>query len=106
MPVLALNLFDVSDRSEYLEYARHSVKELRSHGGRVVSLGKFRDTVQGELSPRSVLILVEWESIEAFDSYLNDVNLADLHPHRENGTKNYIWQLFDKLDDLKSILKH
>ena len=34
MPVYALNLFDVSDRDEYLEYARRSVKEVYSHGGR------------------------------------------------------------------------
>ncbi len=105
MPVYALNLFDVSDRDEYLEYARRSVKEVHSHGGRLVSLGKFREAVQGELSPRSVLILVEWESKEAFDSYRNDFSLSDLHPHRENGTTNYIWHLFDKLEDLKPILK-
>lgn len=105
MPVFALNLFDVSDRDEYLQYARRSVQEVRSHGGRVVSLGKFRESVQGEISPRTVLILVEWRSKESFDSYCNDPDLADLHPHRENGTSNYIWHLFDKLDDLRPILK-
>ena len=105
MPVFALNLFDVSDRNEYIEYARRSGQEVRSHGGRLISLGKFREAVEGEISPRSVMILVEWESIEAFNSYRNDPNLADLHPHRENGTKNYIWHLFDKLEDLKLILK-
>lgn len=105
MPVFALNLFDVSVRSEYLEYARRSTKEVGLHGGKVISLGKFSEAVQGEISPRSVLILVEWESKDAFDSYRNDPSLADLHPHRENGTTNYIWHLFDKLDDLRPILK-
>lgn len=105
MPVYALNLFDVSNHDEYLAYARRSAKEVHSHGGRIISLGKFRETVQGDLSPRSVLILVEWDSKEAFDSYRNDPNLCDLHPHRENGTTNYIWHLFDKLEDLKPILK-
>ncbi len=105
MPVYALNLFDVADSDEYLEYSRRSVKAVGLHGGRVISLGKFRETIQGEQLPRNVLILVEWESKDAFDSYLNDPALADLHPHREKGTTNYIWQLFDKLDDLRLILK-
>ena len=104
-PVYALNLFNVSHREEYLAYSRRSAKEVTSHGGRVVALGKFREAAVGEIVPRSVLILVEWESKEAFDSYCNDPLLADLHPHRRNGTTDYIWHLFDKLEDLRPLLK-
>jgi len=104
-PVYALNLFDVSNKEEYLAYSRRSVKEVQAHGGRVVALGKFRENIVGELEPRSVLILVEWASREAFENYCNDPYLKDLHPHRINGTSNYIWQLFDKLSDLRPILK-
>ena len=70
-----------------------------------VALGKFREAATGSIEPRSVLILVEWESKEAFDSYCSEPNLADLHPYRTNGTDKYIWHLFDKLEDLRSILK-
>ncbi|WP_116364281.1 DUF1330 domain-containing protein [Parahaliea mediterranea] len=105
MPVYALNLFDVADRDEYLAYARRSTAEVERHGGHVVALGKFHEAVQGDISPRSVLILVEWESRQAFDNYRADPTLHDLHPHRENGTRSYIWHLFDKLDDLRPILK-
>ena len=104
-PVYALNLFDVSNKEEYLAYSRRSTKEVQAHGGRVVALGKFRETATGDIEPRSVLILVEWESREAFESYRNDPVLQDLHPHRINGTRNYIWPLFDKLTDLRPILK-
>jgi len=104
-PVYALNLFDVSSREEYLAYARRSATEVTAHGGRVVALGKFRETVAGEIPPRTVLILVEWASREAFEGYCSDPQLADLHPHRVNGTTNYIWHLFDKLEDLRPILK-
>jgi uncharacterized protein (DUF1330 family) len=104
-PVYALNLFDVANRDEYLAYARRSVHEVHAHGGRVLALGKFREAATGELAPRAVLILVEWASKEAFESYRDDPALADLHPHRINGTRNYIWHLFDKLDDLRPILK-
>ena len=31
--------------------------------------------------------------------------LADLHPHREAGTMRYVWHLFDKLEDLRPLLK-
>lgn len=104
-PVYALNLFDVSNKEEYLAYSRRSAEEVGAYGGRVVALGKFRENVQGDLSPRTVMILVEWESRSAFEKYCHDPALDDLHPHRVNGTSNYVWQLFDKLSDLRPILK-
>jgi uncharacterized protein (DUF1330 family) len=103
--IYALNLFNIRDKSEYLAYSRRSVKEVTAHGGRVVALGKFQEAMAGEIAPRSVMILVEWASRQAYDNYCNDPALADLHPHRINGTSDYIWHLFDKLDDLRPILK-
>jgi uncharacterized protein (DUF1330 family) len=104
-PVYALNLFDVSNKEEYLAYSRRSAREVQTHGGRVVALGKFRASATGSIEPRKVLILVEWESMEAFNSYCDDPALADLHPHRVNGTSHYIWHVFDKLEDLRPVLK-
>lgn len=105
MTVYALNLFDVADRDEYRSYSKRSPQEVAKHGGRVVALGKFRESVTGEIEPRTVLILVEWDAKEAFDSYRNDPELADLHAHRENGASSYVWHLFDRLDDLRPLLK-
>jgi uncharacterized protein (DUF1330 family) len=104
-PVYALNLFDVSNKEEYLAYSRRSAREVQTHGGRVVALGKFRASATGSIEPRKVLILVEWESMEAFNSYCDDPALADLHPHRVNGTSHYIWHVFDKLEDLRPVLR-
>lgn len=104
-PVYALNLFNVSNRDEYLAYSRRSAQEVQAHGGRVVALGKFRAAAAGEIEPRTVLILVEWESKDAFDSYCSDPKLAELHRHREKGTSAYVWHVFDKLNDLRAILK-
>jgi hypothetical protein len=75
-PIYALNWFDVADREEYLAYARRSAAEVERHGGRA-----------------------------HFDAYRSDPDLADLHPHREAGGGNYVWHLFDKLDDLRPLLK-
>jgi uncharacterized protein (DUF1330 family) len=103
--VYALNLFDIADRDEYLAYSRRSPEEVAKHGGKLISLGQFQDAILGDVEPRKVLVLVEWESREAFDGYCNDPELADLHAHRRNGTSSYIWHLFDRLDDLRPILK-
>ena len=104
-PVYALNLFNVANKDEYMAYSRRSAKEVQAHGGRVVALGKFREAAAGEISPRNVMIVVEWASKEAFESYRDDPKIADLHPHREKGTSDYIWHLFDKLEDLRPVLK-
>ena len=104
-PVYALNLFNVADRDEYLAYSRRSAKEVQAHGGRVVALGKFREVAASDIKPRTVMILVESASKAAFDDYCNDPKIADLHPHREKGARDYIWHLFDKLEDLRPILK-
>jgi uncharacterized protein (DUF1330 family) len=103
--IYALNLFDVADRAEYLAYSRSSAEQVAVHGGRVVALGRFRESVVGDIEPRQVLILVEWASKAAFDSYRADPALADLHPHRERGAAAYVWHLFDRLDDLRPLLK-
>lgn len=104
-PVYALNLFDIADRDEYLAYSRRSARAVADHGGRVVALGRFREAAEGDVTPRTVLVLVEWRSKAAFESYVNDPALADLHPHREKGAGNYVWWLFDRLEDLRPILR-
>lgn len=104
-PVYALNWFDIADRDEYLAYSRRSAVEVGRHGGKVVALGRFAEAVQGDVEPRQVMILVEWQSRAYFDSYREDPELADLHPHREAGGGNYVWHLFDKLDDLRPLLR-
>ena len=105
MTVYALNLLDIANRDEYLAYSKRSPAEVARHGGRVVALGEFREAVLGDVEPRTVLILVEWDSRAAFDGYCNDPGLADLHAHRGCGTSSYVWHLFDRLDDLRPLLK-
>jgi uncharacterized protein (DUF1330 family) len=104
-PVYALNLFNVASKAQYLAYSKRSAREVERHGGRVVALGRFRQATKQSIEPRSVMIVVEWESMQAFENYCSDPELADLHPHRENGTSDYVWHLFDKLEDLRPILK-
>lgn len=87
MTVYALNLFDVADRDEYLAYSKRSPAEVAKHGGRVVALGKFRESMTGDIEPRTVLILVEWDSKEAFDSYCNDPSWPTCTPTARTGRR-------------------
>ena len=76
---------------------------MAKHGGRVVALGRLDDALAGDAGPRSVMILVEWPSREAFQAFLDDPELADLHPLREEGTRNYLWWTYERLEDLRPI---
>jgi len=106
-PVYALNLFDLADNEDYRAYSRRSVDAVGKHGGRVVALGRHVDepVSVGDAAPRQVMVLVEWPSQEAFRAFLDDPEHADLHPLRENGTENYLWWAYEKLSDLRAVLR-
>ena len=104
-PVYALNLFDLAPNEDYLQYSRSSREAVGSHGGHVVALGRLSDSIETSpgVDPRTMMILVEWRSQEAFDSFLKDPALRDLHELRSSGTENYLWWSFEKLPDLRSL---
>ncbi len=103
-PIYALNLFDLAENDMYRQYSRRSVSAVGKHGGKVVALGKLAGAVEGEAEPRTAMVLVEWPSQEAFQDFLDDPEHADLHPLREGGTENYLWWLYESLEDLRSLL--
>ena len=105
MSLYALNLFDLADNDLYREYSRRSVAAVGKHGGKVVALGRLDDVVEAEpgVGPRTVMVLVEWPSREAFDAFLEDPEHGDLHHLREDGTRNYLWWTYERLDDLRPI---
>jgi uncharacterized protein (DUF1330 family) len=108
MSLFALNLFDLADNDDYLAYSRRSVDAVRRHGGTVAALGKLDEhapVLRGDTEPREAMVLVEWPSREAFQAFLEDPENEDLHPLRENGTRNYLWWAYDRLEDLRPLLK-
>jgi hypothetical protein len=36
-------------------------------------------------------------------AFLDDPELEDLHPLRRDGTKNYLWWTYERLDDLRPL---
>jgi uncharacterized protein (DUF1330 family) len=108
MSLYALNLFDLADNDDYLAYSRRSLAAVRKYGGSVVALGKLdpdAPVLVGDTAARQALVLVEWPSREAFQGFLDDPEHHDLHPLRENGTRNYLWWAYDRIEDLRPLLK-
>ena len=108
MSLYALNLFDLASNDDYLAYSRRSVEAVGRLGGTVAALGKLdpeAPVAVGDTPPRQAMVLVEWPSREAFQAFLDDPDHADLHPLRENGTRNYVWWAYERLEDLRPLLK-
>lgn len=92
---LALNLLDVADLEKYLGYFSPSPEAAPQYGGRWMGFGRMPRHLTGDLAPRQVLLLVEWESEEAFNAFRNNPESADFHPLRDSGTtESHIWQTF------------
>ena len=68
-----------------------------------MALGRLDEGLAGNTEPRGVMILVEWPSQEAFQAFLDDPELAELHSLREEGTRNYLWWTYERLEDLRPI---
>jgi uncharacterized protein (DUF1330 family) len=108
MSLYALNLFDLADNQDYLSYSKRSVAAVQKHGGKVVALGRLDASatpLAGDTAPRQVMVLVEWPDAAAFDAFQRDPDHHDLHPLRENGTHNYLWWAYERLADLRLLLK-
>ncbi len=104
MPLYARNLFDLADNDLYRRYSHRSPEAVAKHGGRIVALGRLDKRLAGDAEPRGVMILVEWPSREAFRAFRDDPERADLHPLREDGTQNYLWWTYERLEDLRPVL--
>lgn len=103
----ALNLFDLADNDSYLRYSRRSPDAVAKYGGKVVALGKLDEALQSDpdVEPRRAMVLVEWPSQEAFQGFLDDPDNEDLHPLREDGTLNYLWWTYERIEDLRPLFQ-
>lgn len=108
MSLYALNLFDLADNEDYRAYSKRSVAAVGKHGGKVVALGRLDGEATpepGNTEPRQVMVVVEWPDRAAFEAFQRDPDHHDLHPLRENGTRNYLWWAYERLEDLRPLLK-
>ena len=101
-----MNLVDVAENDLDRQYSRRSVDAVGKHGGRVVALGRLSGVEESDpdVEPRQAMVLVEWPSQESFQAFLDDPEHADLHPLRKDGTRNYLWWIYERLEDLRPLL--
>ncbi|MDF0725805.1 DUF1330 domain-containing protein [Cytobacillus sp. S13-E01] len=105
MAVYALNLFNLKDKHSYATYSKEADKALSRHGGKVVAVGNLESSPVGDIEPRQILLLVEWLSKKSISAFLNDPEMEEFHPYRDKGLDNFVWHLFDKLEDMRPVLK-
>jgi len=104
--IYALNLLDLADNDDYRGYMKISGPFVEKHGGKVVSIGRLsKESASTGGEPRSIMVVVEWPSAEAFEAFKNDPSADHAHHLRESGTKNYLWWAYDKLEDLRPIFR-
>lgn len=104
MSIYALNLFNVEDQAAYLAYAERAEKALQKYGGKPIVLGRLNRSPVGDIAPRQVLMIVEWESLAGIAGYVNDPDLTDAHRDRDRGVRDFVWHLFDRVDDIALAL--
>ncbi len=103
--LFALNLFDLARNDDYREYSRRSRAAVEAHGGRVVALGRLAAApVSDGVDPRQAMILVEWGALRPSGNHRGFRPRGCVHPLRENGTRNYLWWTYDRLEDLRPLL--
>jgi hypothetical protein len=84
LALYALNLFDLADNDLYHEYSRRSPDAVKKHGGRIVALGRLGEALD-----------VGGPGVEPEN--------ADLHPLRRDGTRNYLWWTYERIEDLRPL---
>ncbi|RSK29099.1 DUF1330 domain-containing protein [Bacillus sp. HMF5848] len=105
MAIYALNLFNLKDKQSYATYSKEANKALARHGGKVVAVGDLESSPVGDVKPRQVLLVVEWESKKSITNFLQDPEMEEFHPYRDKGLDDFVWHLFEKLEDLRPVLK-
>ena len=53
----------------------------------------------------TVMILIEWSTQESFRALLDDPELKDLRLLHEGGTRIYLWWIYERLEDLRSLFQ-
>ncbi|MDG2267858.1 MAG: DUF1330 domain-containing protein [Alphaproteobacteria bacterium] len=95
--VYALNVFNLLPKKEndYKEYSIKAGKIIYGKGGKVVSSGwKPIRNIHGDIK-REYMIVVEFPSEKIFQEFLDEAEKVNIHPLREQSTKDYIWTLYE-----------
>lgn len=77
---------EVRDRDKYTEYIRKVPQTIEKFGGRYLVRGGGVKVVSGNWTPARLLI-VEFDSMDKFQAWLNSTEYRAIAPLREQSTK-------------------
>ena len=95
--IYALNVFNLKPENEedYKKYSIKAGKIIYSKGGKVVSSGwKPIRNIHGDIK-REYMVVVEFPNEKIFQEFLDEAEKENIHPLREESTKDYIWTLYE-----------
>jgi uncharacterized protein (DUF1330 family) len=95
--IYALNIFNLLPEKEnaYKEYSIKAGKIIYGKGGKVISSGwKPIRNIHGDIK-REYMIVVKFPSEKIFQEFLDEAEKENIHPLREESTKDYIWTLYE-----------
>jgi len=95
--IYALNVFNLKPENEedYKKYSIKAGKIIYSKDGKVVSSGwKPIRNIHGDIK-REYMVVVEFPNEKIFQEFLDEAEKENIHPLREESTKDYIWTLYE-----------
>jgi uncharacterized protein (DUF1330 family) len=73
---------DIRDMSQYQEFMRGVTPAVEAAGGRYLARGGAHKVYEGDWQPRRI-VLFEFPSVEAFESFYNSAVYRELKPLRD-----------------------
>ena len=77
---------EIIDAEAYTEFAEKSSASIAAHGGRVLARTSNVNVIEGDWSPKRVVI-VEFDSPDAATGYINSPEYAAIDDARRRATK-------------------
>jgi len=77
---------EVTDQEEYAAYGKLAFENVARHGGRFLARGGETDMLEGQWSPR--IVVLEFESLDAIRRWYHSDDYQKILPMRLNSTKS------------------
>ena len=85
-PVYSVAEIDIADQAAYSTYVPKAQAAIKAAGGKILAAGGKVTTIEGE-SPKSRVVIQQWDSLEKFQAYRDSAAFKDLIPIRAKVAK-------------------
>ena len=96
MAAYLLAVCDVTNPNEnFKKYIGLSGAMIEKHGGKYVVRGPAKKNLKGDLLESKIVIITEWPSLEAIDTFLNDPEYVNEVVPLRDGTGEYHFAAYE-----------